>query len=65
MANLIKMNEVVDKTSLSRSFLYDLMKKGQFPKPCKLAVRASAWVEAEVDEWIQSRIDARDMEELQ
>jgi prophage regulatory protein len=55
MANLLKMNDVVDKTCLSRSFLYDLIKKGQFPKPCKLAVRASAWVETEVDEWVQSQ----------
>ena len=30
--------------------------KGEFPKPIKLGVRASAWVEREIDEWLRDRI---------
>jgi len=36
--------------------LYKLVADGGFPKPLKLSVRASAWVESEVEGFIQSRI---------
>jgi prophage regulatory protein len=62
MNRLIKLSEVMALTGLSRSHTYALAKQGQFPKPIKLTERSSAWVEAEVQEWIESRISARDGE---
>jgi prophage regulatory protein len=61
---LQKLPEVLAITGLSRAHLYALAKKGAFPKPVKLSERSSAWVENEINEWVQSRIDARDTEEL-
>jgi len=62
MTHLIKLKTVIETTGVSRSHIYALAQKGQFPKPVKLTERSSAWVVAEVEEWIESRIALRDQE---
>ena len=62
MTQLLKMPEVRAKTGLSRSHLYALAQDGEFPKPLKLSERSSAWVESEVEGWIEDRITQRDQE---
>lgn len=46
---------VQDLTGLSRSTIYDLMKKGAFPRPVRLTRKAVAWPESAVVEWLASR----------
>lgn len=58
MAVLLKRSEVVKKTALSASQIYRLMHAGEFPKAVQLSERSVAWVEHEVDAWIESRIEA-------
>ena len=58
-AKLLRMVDVRERTGLSRSFIYELVKKGTFPRPFKLATRASVWVESEVNEWIENKIANR------
>lgn len=55
---LLRLPEVMKRTGLSRSVVYDLCKRGAFPAPCKLTERSSAWVDAEVSDWVASRIAA-------
>jgi len=62
--SFLKLHGVTAKTGLSRSHLYALAKAGQFPKPVKLSERSSAWVESEVNEWIEDRIAERDQESV-
>ena len=64
MSNLIRRPRVSEKTSLSRSQVYALAKKGLFPKPVKLSEFSVAWIESEVDEWIARRIAERDETEI-
>ena len=59
---LIKLKEVLSITGLSRSYIYALAQQNLFPKPVKLTERSSAWVAAEVEAWIESRIAFRDGE---
>ena len=59
---LIKLKEVMTATGLSRSYIYALAQQNIFPKPIKLSERASAWVEVEIEEWIQSKISQRNQE---
>ena len=40
------------------------MSQGQFPKSVSIGGRAVAWLESEVDSWIQERVDLRDHNEL-
>jgi len=55
---LLKMREVVDRTSLSRSKLYDMMRVGKFPPPVHLVGRRTAWPESEVNRWIIEKVNA-------
>jgi prophage regulatory protein len=61
---LLRIRKVVDLTGISKSYIYNLCRKGQFPKPIELVPGGTsvAWVEAEVQEWIDSRIQQRDQE---
>ena len=56
---LMKLKAVMDCTGLARSTVYKFIAEGRFPKPVKLGVRMVAWVESEIQEWIQDRIDER------
>lgn len=56
---LIKLKEVIEKTSLGRSTIYEFMTKGTFPKQVSLGAKSVAWLESEVDDWIMERIGER------
>ena len=62
MKRLLKIKHVIQITGVSRSYIYALAQKGEFPKPVKLTARSSAWVESEVQNWIDTRITQRDQE---
>ncbi len=57
---LIRRREVERLTALSRSRIYDLLKRDEFPKPVRLGAMSVAWIQEEVLEWIASRIANRD-----
>ena len=57
---IIRLPDVTNLTGISRSNIYELVKKGKFPKQINLGARAVGWVESEVQEWIQQRISERD-----
>lgn len=46
---------VEEITGLSRSTIYDLMSKGQFPRPVKLTGKAVGWPESALSDWLNSR----------
>ncbi|MCO6356817.1 AlpA family phage regulatory protein [Pseudoalteromonas shioyasakiensis] len=56
---LIKLKEVMTKTSLGHSSIYKFIAEGNFPKQVSLGAKSVAWVESEVDDWILSRVHAR------
>ncbi|EPY1262797.1 MULTISPECIES: AlpA family transcriptional regulator [Klebsiella] len=57
---LIRFSEVQKRTGYSKAWLYKLISQGRFPSAVKLGSRAIAFVEGEVDEWINQRIEERD-----
>lgn len=52
---LLRRAEVESKTGLSRSTIYDWMKRGEFPQPVKLGARIVAWRESDIAAWLDSR----------
>ncbi|MGP6089857.1 helix-turn-helix transcriptional regulator [Antarctobacter jejuensis] len=52
---LLRRREVEAFTGLSRSTLYDWMKRGEFPQPVKLGARLVAWRESDIREWLETR----------
>ena len=61
-ALILRLPDVINKTALSRSAIYDLIAKGNFPKQIKLTSRSSGWLQSEVEQWIDDRIALRDSE---
>ena len=67
--NLIRLPEVMSRTGFGKTSIYRKMEDGSFPKSLKLGgppkdpnvfdSRAVAWIEDEVDQWIESRIQDR------
>jgi prophage regulatory protein len=56
---LIRLKEVKYYSGLARSTVYKYVAAGTFPKPVPLGGRAVAWVQGEVEAWIDSRIANR------
>jgi prophage regulatory protein len=56
--NLLRLPQVEAATGYRRSSIYRLIKNREFPAPILLSKngRASAWIEAEVQQWIEQRI---------
>lgn len=42
-------------TGLSRSTIYDMMTRGEFPRPVRIGRRAVAWPESAIHEWLAAR----------
>ncbi len=57
---LIRLNEVIACTGLSRTTIYCYMADNRFPKTVSLGARSVAWVESEVQEWIAEKVAERD-----
>lgn len=61
---LMRIRAVIEMTGISKSYVYQLVRDNEFPKPVKLTkgAKAVAWVEAEVQAWVNSRIADRNMD---
>lgn len=55
---LLRLKEVIERTGLSRSTLYELMAKDKFPKQILITERCVGWVEDEVHDFILRRLEA-------
>ena len=66
---LIRLPEVLSRTGFGRTSIYRKMEDGSFPRSVKLGgppkdpnafdSRAIAWIEDEVEQWMESRIEER------
>ena len=67
----IRLPEVLSRTGYGRTSIYRKMEDGSFPRCVKLGgpledtnafdCRAIAWIEEEVDQWLESMIEERDL----
>lgn len=55
--SLIRMPEVLRRIGYGKAWIYKLISLERFPKPVKIGSRSIAFVESEIDEWINSRIE--------
>lgn len=49
---LLRIGDVIEKTSLSRTTILRMEKAGTFPSPKSVSEGTVAWLEADVDKWI-------------
>lgn len=54
---LLRLEEVIERTGLSRTTIWRLEKKedGEFPSRRKIGDSAVGWLESDINEWIENR----------
>ncbi len=56
LRSFLRLKQVKTVTGMSRSWIYDAIRRGDFPAPIPLGVRAVAWDSADVAAWQERRI---------
>jgi prophage regulatory protein len=54
-----RLPEVLRQTGLSRSTIYEMINRGEFPRQVKLGRRAVGWIANDVVQWIHGKVDSR------
>ncbi|AXF14798.1 helix-turn-helix transcriptional regulator [Paraburkholderia caledonica] len=55
---IIRIATVIERTGLSKTFIYKMIRRGEFPPSVRIAPRYAGWVESEVNSWLNERIAA-------
>jgi len=58
VTTILRLPTVIARTGLSRSTIYLRVSEGSFPAPVSLGDRAVGWIEAEIQDWLEKRIEA-------
>jgi prophage regulatory protein len=56
----IKIQEVLTMTGVGKTYVYQCIAEGRFPKPIKLG-RSSLWLLDEVVSWMEEQVKSRDI----
>ena len=54
--SILRRKQVESRTGLSRSTIYERIKRGSFPTPISLGAKAVGCIEAEVDTWLSEQV---------
>ena len=55
----LRLPEVLEMTGIGKTFIYDRMKDGTFPKQIQLGSRSVVWNEQEVIKWMEDQMASR------
>ena len=56
VSRLLRLPEVISRVGLGRSTIYLLVSRAEFPRPISIGDRAVAWVESDIDAWVNVKI---------
>jgi len=59
-ARFLRLPEVIHLCGISRSTIYDLISRNDFPQQVSLGGKNVAWVNTEINAWMAERIARRD-----
>lgn len=59
MQKVIRLEEVMKMTSMSRTSIYTYIKQAAFPKPIKLGARSIGFILDEIEAWIERQKRSR------
>lgn len=57
-SNFLRPKNAAAKAAISLSHMYVLVAQKQFPQPVKISGRITAFVESEIDAWIEEKVRA-------
>ena len=52
----IRLGEVIQITSLSKTSIYRLISEGTFPRQIQIGKRAVVWVRSDINDWINQKL---------
>ena len=52
----LRLPEVIQKVGLKKTYIYQMIREGTFPKQIKVAPRAVVWNEYDIDQWQEGYI---------
>jgi prophage regulatory protein len=55
---ILRLPSVKKRTGLSRSSIYLRMSNNEFPASISLGGRSVGWLEKDIDEWLEQKIEA-------
>ena len=55
-SRFLRLPEVKNRVGVGRSTLYRWMEEGRFPRSVQLSQKCVVWREADIDDWIASRL---------
>lgn len=53
--SFLRLPQVKQRTGLSRSVIYALIQKSEFPSQIRLGKRTSVWAESSINSWIEEQ----------
>lgn len=56
----LNINQVADKVSLGKSTIYRMIAKGEFPQPFSLGGNRRAWLEKDINRWLEEKARTRE-----
>lgn len=56
LRSFLRIKQVIAATGMSRSWIYEAIRRGEFPAPISLGARAVAWDSAAVATWQECRL---------
>jgi prophage regulatory protein len=56
---LLRFKDVFDRVHMSRTQIWRLEQAGLFPSPVRLSHKVVLWSEAEINTWIDRRLESR------
>ncbi len=59
-SRFLRRQAVVDVTGVPVSTIYEMMSRGEFPRPVRISRRLVAWLEHEIIAWQKERVAERD-----
>lgn len=55
MMKMLRANEVMERVGVSRTTIWRLERRGEFPPRRRITNHIVAWSEDEIEEWLKSR----------
>ena len=52
----LRLPSVIEKVGLSRSQIYKLIQRGDFPEPVKIGPKISVWIEEKLEVWMDAQV---------
>jgi len=56
---MLRLSQVVERTGLGKTTLYELQKVRRFPRSVHMTAHSVRWIEAEVETWLMQQARAR------